>query len=276
MQVLTEWAQQRGLDPGTWRLLVHKGDEVEPPIGIFSTKTVTDVLPPPWQCETAADASQVNAMVAFRGLELPGAIAPLRLADCDPAKRARADTVIQAFDTHLELILPFALGEPLDIARAALVAPSWAAGIRAWFGVDHWLKVWGIETYFPTPGQAAATLPILKAIERPSPELYAAVSKFCTVNNGPEFYDGFNLRIAKLAGLPYTFLWRYALLSSGSSLMHTNQPNPCTHRDALLPPAAATGPTSCSLWAPCLRPAAAFATKKCTSTRRASGTGRPV
>lgn len=112
---------------------------------------------------------------SFRGVELPAAVAPLRLAACDPAPgqgRAPPDAIAQAFDAHLaQTTLPFALGHPLDAPRTALVGKPWAAGVKAWYeGPDaHFLKAWGLGKYFTTPAAAAGALALLKAVERPVP-----------------------------------------------------------------------------------------------------------
>jgi hypothetical protein len=157
------------------------------------------------------------ATVTFRGVALPAAILPLRLAACDPAVRARPEAVAEVFDNMLDdLILPFALCEPLDIFRAALVAKPWGTGVRGWFAADRWVKIFGLSEYFPTHDQAAAALDVLKAIERPSPELaetvgtrYQADVKSHSFGMEIESYEGFHMRVGKLAGLPHTFLWRY-------------------------------------------------------------------
>ncbi len=81
--------------------------------------------------------------MSFRGLELPPTIAPLRLAACDPAKPARPAAVQQVFASLLKpTILPYALGQPLDAARGALVAASWAASVQGWFGAGEVLLWW--------------------------------------------------------------------------------------------------------------------------------------
>jgi hypothetical protein len=69
--------------------------------------------------------------------------------------------------------LPFALGHPRDAARVALVAKPWAADVRRCFERDStpFMKGFGLAEHFTTPAQAAAALSILKAIQRPSPEL---------------------------------------------------------------------------------------------------------
>lgn len=74
----------------------------------------------------------VPITASFRGVELPTAIAPVRLAACVPAPahgRAPLDAIAQAFDAHLaQTILPFALGHPLDAPRAALVGKACGGG----------------------------------------------------------------------------------------------------------------------------------------------------
>jgi hypothetical protein len=159
-----------------------------------------------------------DATVTFRGLALPATILPLRLAACDPAVRARPEAIAEVFENMLEeLILPFALHEPLDISRAGLVAKPWGTGVRGWFAADRWVKVFGLSEYFTTHDQAAAALDVLKAIERPSFELAETVStryqgevKQRSSYDGMQFtmYEGCKMRVGKLAGLPYTFLWR--------------------------------------------------------------------
>jgi hypothetical protein len=156
-----------------------------------------------------------DATVTFQGIALPAAILPLRLAACDPAVRARPEAVAEVFDNMLEeLILPFALREPLAIVRAALVAKPWANGVRGWFAADRWVKVFGLSEYFTTPAQAAVALDVLKTIERPSPELAETVRPYHQEISQPSLgtrvttYEGFQLRVGKFSGLPYTFLWR--------------------------------------------------------------------
>jgi len=180
---------------------------------------MTDVLPHRFR-RIADTVPQVNATIAFRGIELPATIAPLRLAACDPAKRAPPAAVDEVFTTLLKpTILPFALGRPLDAARAALVAKPWATEVRGWFEAGQWLKVWGLDKYF-TPAQANAILPVIKAIKRPSPELNAVMGKFydgsmieCVeceneMIGEQEMHEGLSLRFGMLDGLPVTFLWR--------------------------------------------------------------------
>jgi hypothetical protein len=71
--------------------------------------------------------------VSFRGIELPAA-----------TRRASSDAVEAVFSTYLDqTILPFALDQPLDAARAALVAKPWAAGVQGWFASPNWCKVFG-------------------------------------------------------------------------------------------------------------------------------------
>jgi hypothetical protein len=208
-QVLLHWTKDRKLDPAPWRLVVD-GDLYGP----HSEDKITDVLPHSYR--RSAATSQVNATISFRGIELPAIIAPLRLAACDPAKRARPALVDEVFTTLLEpTILPFALGRPLDTARAALVAKPWVKGVRGWFEAGQWLKVWGFDKYF-TPAQANAILPVIKAIKRPSPELNAHVGEVydaeITERMGGmetmETNEGLNLRFGMLDGLPVTLLWR--------------------------------------------------------------------
>ena len=180
-----------------------------------SEDIITDVLP--HRFRRSAPTSQVNATISFRGIKLPATIAPPRLAPCDPAKRARPAAVDQVFTKLLEpTILPFALGCPLDTARAALVAKPWAAGVRGWFEAGQWLKVWGLDKYFTPAHQANAILPVIKAIKRPSPELNAVVGKVydaeVTEQMGSmdtmEMNEGLSLRFGMLDGLPVTLLWR--------------------------------------------------------------------
>lgn len=176
---------------------------------------MTDVLPYPFR-RSAATVPPVNATISFQGIELSATIASLRLAACDPAKRARPAAVAEVFTTLLEpTILPFALGRPLETSRAALVAKPWAAGVRGWFEAGRWLRVWGLDKYF-TPAQANAILPVLKAIKRPSPELNAVVGKLYDASGTErtmyyyeqETHEALTLRFGMLDGLPVTFLWR--------------------------------------------------------------------
>jgi len=207
---LIAWAQHRGLDPGPWRLVVGKTESIR----THSEELMTDVLPHPQLRRFAATVSQVNATISFQGIELPATIAPRA---CDPAKRARPAAVAEVFTTLLEpTILPFALGRPLDTARAALVAKPWAAGVRGWFEAGLWLKMWGLDKYF-TPAQANAILPVIKAIKRPSPELNAVVGKLYDGSRiecenemigEQEMHVALSLRFGMLNGLPVTFLWR--------------------------------------------------------------------
>lgn len=206
------WAQHRGLDPGPWRLVVGKTES----ISTHSEELMTDVLPHKFR-RFDASVSPVNAIISFRGIELPATIAPLRLAACDPAKRARPAAVAEVFTTLLEsTILPFALSRPLDTARTALVDKPWAAGVRGWFEAGLWLKVWGLNKYF-TPAQANAILPVIKAIKRPSPELSVVVGKLYDGSRiecenemigEQEMHEALSLRFGMLDGLPVTFLWR--------------------------------------------------------------------
>ncbi len=261
MQVLISWAQHHGTDPGPWRLLVCKEGYSEPPIGVFSDTTAADVLPPPYRRNvyTPAQMSEINASIVFRGMELPAALAPLRLAACEPVKRARAEAIDEVLTKFLEpSILPFALGEPLEIARVAVVAKPWAAGVRGWFGADQWLKVWGLSKYFTTPAHIATALPILKAIERPSPELGATVGKVYEADvterlggmlGEMETQEGLSIRFGKLDGLPYTFLWRYVFS------IPLSFPFPCLiadHSSRHPPPSSATAaaptPWRATLW----------------------------
>jgi hypothetical protein len=115
-------------------------------------------------------------------------------------QRAHSNTIDAVFSTYLEqTILPYALGEPLDAARAALVAKPWAAGVREWFDAAHWGKVFGLGEHFKAPAEAA--LSVLKAVGRPSPELDAAVGKKYAANTGL-MRERFTLHVGKLAGLP--------------------------------------------------------------------------
>ena len=80
---------------------------------------------------------------------------------------------------------------------------------RWWPSPDgaHWCKVFALDEHFKTPAEAAVALSVLKAIERPSPELDAAVSKKYAANTGL-MRERFTLRVGKLGGLPVTFLYR--------------------------------------------------------------------
>lgn len=83
------------------------------------------------------------------------------------------------------------------------------------------LDAYGIRQYgFHMPGKRAAALQVLHAIIRPSPEQAAAISgdkyqedKVERVDmDGEEWMmdirEELSMRAGKIAGLPYTFLWR--------------------------------------------------------------------
>jgi len=188
-QVMAAWTRQRGLGPGPWWLLVHSSwclrsistiSEAVPVNDIIEYQHgFVDIAPDDTtateeerkKSRKKRDVPLIDATVSFRGIELPASIAPLRLAACGPApdtRRAHSDTIDAVFSTYLEqTILPFALGQPLNAARAALVAKPWAAGVHGWFDSAQWCKVFGLGEHFKMPAEAAVALSVLKAIERP-------------------------------------------------------------------------------------------------------------
>jgi hypothetical protein len=101
--VLKGWAQRRGLDPAAWNFLVTAAP-LEPPITIRSTDDVEDVLSGSSRAAALNDDDdngersplksadydnrRIELTAAFRGMELPSAIAPLRLFVCTPARYA--------------------------------------------------------------------------------------------------------------------------------------------------------------------------------------------
>lgn len=143
-QILAAWARQHGLEPGPWRLLVHSSwclrsistiSEAVPVNAFIEYRNGFVKIAPDDTTATEEerkkgrkelDVPLIDATISFRGIELPASIAPLRLAACGPApdtRRAHSDTIDAVFSTYLEqTIMPFALGQPLDAARAALVA----------------------------------------------------------------------------------------------------------------------------------------------------------
>lgn len=156
---------------------------------------------------------------SFCGMALPQASAPVRFAACAPAAAADPEAIAQVLKALLQpLILPFALACTLDAARAALVAKDWAAEVQNWFGGMAWLKACGLHEHFTTPAQAAAVLSIVKAVERPKREMQGALSEEYEadvksydffINMNVTVWHGFKLGVGKIAGLPYTFMWRY-------------------------------------------------------------------
>lgn len=102
--------------------------------------------------------------------------------------------------------------------------------------------MWAWGAFFPTPAEAAATLTVLQAIRRPSPELNVSLTKEYA---GEAKRDGvgkmsevFNLRVGKLEGLPFTFLWRYMSVGHLFYLLPCDKPVILSHKQ--------TNPTTAS------------------------------
>jgi len=135
----------------------------------------------------------VNATVSFRGIKLPAAIAPLRLATRSapppqPSTRpfvrtlSRPSCPLPSANRSMQPARPWWLSRGRPASGNGLT-PRFCVGclelaqIATSFAASRWSKVFGLDGHFTTFAQAAAALSLLKAVERPSPELDAAVSK---------------------------------------------------------------------------------------------------
>lgn len=185
---------------------------------VFSTTRVEDF---------SCGRRSVDLTASFRALDnIPRPLAQRRLDACIPVgtRRASGTAIDEAFAAQLDpTLLRFACAEPLDVARLALVSTQWAAAVRGYAGAGTVLKLLGLAKHFPTPAEAAAAVPLIKAVQRPSLALRAGIGqeyKARVIARVPmmfhysEEYDlpedeTFTMRAGKLGGIPdYSFVWR--------------------------------------------------------------------
>lgn len=160
----------------------------------------------------------------YTGLYLPSAAAFLVHA-CTPAPPLASSQLIdEALQPHiLDAILRWAIKEPIDACRAALVGSVWAHGVeacmlspqlvrvseygdpRSWTGLPAAVSA---PRLIKTPEDAAALATLSRAVRRPAAPAQQHLTELFSVRDAKGWGDGLHFYVFRFEGLPNTtFLW---------------------------------------------------------------------